>query len=242
MFAGFQPMLAGFQPWPAGSGLDRASFPGSADPSAGVDPSCGHSCPPGRSVGRPAATGHEPALQGRCANLPPRSCRTGGSRRARRAQNESPGPRRSLRHRSDPAPPLSTSCGWRHPGVPLCPVRGATRHCPRDLVGCRSDCCSSGIGSPGTRLNARRPRPGPPPRGIAVQRVGPASKSSFAVPGWCWPGCSSPNFLVQSRPRAWSGPWPLINSSRKAEKPTMASRPFHTSELLFQPQAHLSWG
>jgi murein DD-endopeptidase MepM/ murein hydrolase activator NlpD len=34
----------------------------------------------------------------------------------------------------------------------------------------------------------------------------------------------------------------VINSSRKAEKPTIAKRPFQTSELLFQPQAHLSCG
>ena len=46
----------------------------------------------------------------------------------------------------------------------------------------------------------------------------------------------------QSRPRACRGPCPLISSTRKAENPTMARRPFQTSELLLQPHSHFSWG
>ena len=50
------------------------------------------------------------------------------------------------------------------------------------------------------------------------------------------------NETAQSNPRACNGPRPPISSSRKAEKPSIARRPFQTSELLLQPHSHFSWG
>ena len=50
------------------------------------------------------------------------------------------------------------------------------------------------------------------------------------------------NETAQSSPRACNGPRPPISSSRKAEKPSIARRPFQTSELLLQPHSHFSWG